>query len=256
MNTHMYSHPLTAEHLKVVQEKLDYMVLGPQGAGRLACGDEGEFTCSFDNARLALISSTGPGKMTDWREIISIIQDFAAMYHQRESAKPFRGVRDRAIPSVKSTTPVVTSTAVRPRTPPTPQSNFRNKDHLPSGPPAATRNVLGLPLNAFGLPPRVTPSTSRIPEPTLVPAGYEPVTTRDSSSSAMPPNAEASLLFTGGPFSATSAVAPVSASLDARRPTSPLPFMSYGLHNVSRTSPTPPDVLPRPNGDMPEVFRE
>ena len=42
MNTHMYSHPLTNDHLNLVQEKLNYMVSGPQGAGRLACGDEGE----------------------------------------------------------------------------------------------------------------------------------------------------------------------------------------------------------------------
>lgn len=43
MNTHMYQHPLTADHLKVAQEKLGYRVLGPQGAGKLACGDEGKF---------------------------------------------------------------------------------------------------------------------------------------------------------------------------------------------------------------------
>jgi phosphopantothenoylcysteine synthetase/decarboxylase len=42
MNTHMYQHPLTADHLRVVQDKLGYMVSGPQGAGILACGDEGE----------------------------------------------------------------------------------------------------------------------------------------------------------------------------------------------------------------------
>ena len=42
MNTHMYQHPLTADHLRVVQDKLGYVVSGPQGAGILACGDEGE----------------------------------------------------------------------------------------------------------------------------------------------------------------------------------------------------------------------
>ena len=41
MNTMMYSHPLTTDHLEVVQRKLGYMVSGPQGAGLLACGDEG-----------------------------------------------------------------------------------------------------------------------------------------------------------------------------------------------------------------------
>lgn len=43
MNTHMYQHPFTADHLKTVQEKLHYMISGPQGSGALACGDEGEF---------------------------------------------------------------------------------------------------------------------------------------------------------------------------------------------------------------------
>ena len=42
MNTHMYQHPLTADHLKVAQDRLGYRILGPQGAGKLACGDEGE----------------------------------------------------------------------------------------------------------------------------------------------------------------------------------------------------------------------
>jgi phosphopantothenoylcysteine decarboxylase len=41
MNTFMYQHPFTADHLKIVQERLGYMILGPQGAGTLACGDEG-----------------------------------------------------------------------------------------------------------------------------------------------------------------------------------------------------------------------
>lgn len=41
MNTHMYQHPLTADHLRLAQDRLGYMISGPQGAGRLACGDEG-----------------------------------------------------------------------------------------------------------------------------------------------------------------------------------------------------------------------
>lgn len=67
MNTHMYQHPLTADHLRVVQEKLGYLVSGPQGAGKLACGDE------------------GPGKMTDWREIVAMISDHAKRYQRRVS---------------------------------------------------------------------------------------------------------------------------------------------------------------------------
>jgi phosphopantothenoylcysteine decarboxylase len=41
MNTHMYSHPLTAKQLKIVREELGYEVHGPIGK-TLACGDVGE----------------------------------------------------------------------------------------------------------------------------------------------------------------------------------------------------------------------
>lgn len=41
MNTLMYEHPLTSEHLRVVQEVVRYTVVGPIGKG-LACGDVGE----------------------------------------------------------------------------------------------------------------------------------------------------------------------------------------------------------------------
>lgn len=41
MNTHMFSHPLTAKQLKMVQEDLGYEVHGPIGK-TLACGDVGE----------------------------------------------------------------------------------------------------------------------------------------------------------------------------------------------------------------------
>lgn len=40
MNTQMYYHPMTAKHLKVVQDELGYQVLGPISKG-LACGDDG-----------------------------------------------------------------------------------------------------------------------------------------------------------------------------------------------------------------------
>ncbi|KAK4684995.1 phosphopantothenoylcysteine decarboxylase, partial [Tremellales sp. Uapishka_1] len=65
MNTQMYIHPFTAKHLRVIQEELQYMVLGPQEAGTLACGDD------------------GPGKMTDWRDIVTTIQGFAGMFKAR-----------------------------------------------------------------------------------------------------------------------------------------------------------------------------
>ena len=42
MNTLMYEHPLTAEHLRIVREVVGYEVVGPIGK-KLACGDVGEW---------------------------------------------------------------------------------------------------------------------------------------------------------------------------------------------------------------------
>jgi hypothetical protein len=42
MNTLMYEHPLTNEHMRVVKEVIGYQVVGPIGKG-LACGDVGEY---------------------------------------------------------------------------------------------------------------------------------------------------------------------------------------------------------------------
>jgi hypothetical protein len=42
MNTLMYEHPLTAEHLRVVREVVKYNVVGPIGKA-LACGDIGAY---------------------------------------------------------------------------------------------------------------------------------------------------------------------------------------------------------------------
>lgn len=41
MNTLMYNHPLTNEHLRIVKEVIGYHVVGPIGK-TLACGDVGE----------------------------------------------------------------------------------------------------------------------------------------------------------------------------------------------------------------------
>lgn len=41
MNTLMYEHPLTAEHLRIVREVVGYEVVGPIGK-TLACGDVGK----------------------------------------------------------------------------------------------------------------------------------------------------------------------------------------------------------------------
>lgn len=43
MNTHMYTHPLTAKQLRIVTEEIGYEVDGPQPGKALACGDVGEF---------------------------------------------------------------------------------------------------------------------------------------------------------------------------------------------------------------------
>ncbi|WVO16197.1 hypothetical protein L204_103868 [Cryptococcus depauperatus] len=68
MNTHMYQHKLTAKHLAFVQDELEYLISGPQGSGQLACGDN------------------GPGKMTDWRDIVAFVQKFALMHQNSASA--------------------------------------------------------------------------------------------------------------------------------------------------------------------------
>ncbi|KAI6145687.1 flavoprotein [Pisolithus thermaeus] len=54
MNTLMYEHPLTAEHLRVVRDVVRYNVVGPIGKD-LACGD------------------AGLGAMTEWRDIVKIV---------------------------------------------------------------------------------------------------------------------------------------------------------------------------------------
>ncbi|KAI6138769.1 flavoprotein [Pisolithus tinctorius] len=54
MNTLMYEHPLTSEHLRVVRDVVRYNVVGPIGKN-LACGD------------------AGLGAMTEWRDIVKIV---------------------------------------------------------------------------------------------------------------------------------------------------------------------------------------
>ncbi|KAI5827624.1 flavoprotein [Schizophyllum commune Tattone D] len=56
MNTLMYEHPLTAEHLLIVREVVGYEVVGPIGK-TLACGD------------------VGMGAMTEWMDIVKIVVD-------------------------------------------------------------------------------------------------------------------------------------------------------------------------------------
>lgn len=91
MNTYMYQHRLTTRHLAVVQEDLGYLVSGPQGAGRLACGDD------------------GPGKMTDWRDIVSLIEGFATMHQDRRAVvhpgHPLQESSDPPLPPPTETPP-------------------------------------------------------------------------------------------------------------------------------------------------------
>ncbi|KAG9051655.1 hypothetical protein FS837_000043 [Tulasnella sp. UAMH 9824] len=54
MNTMMYNHPLTAIHLKTVQDVIGYTVVGPIGKN-LACGD------------------VGVGAMTEWTDIVKLV---------------------------------------------------------------------------------------------------------------------------------------------------------------------------------------
>lgn len=56
MNTLMYEHPLTGEHLRVIEEVIEYKVVGPIGK-KLACGD------------------IGIGAMTEWKDIVQIVVD-------------------------------------------------------------------------------------------------------------------------------------------------------------------------------------
>jgi len=54
MNTMMYAHPLTAIHLKTIQEVIGYTVIGPIGKS-LACGD------------------VGLGAMVEWKDIVAVV---------------------------------------------------------------------------------------------------------------------------------------------------------------------------------------
>ena len=54
MNTFMYEHPLTAQHVRTIKEVIGYHVVGPISKN-LACGDVGE------------------GAMVEWRDIVSTV---------------------------------------------------------------------------------------------------------------------------------------------------------------------------------------
>ena len=58
MNTLMYEHPLTAQHIRTVRDVIGYDVVGPVSKS-LACGD------------------VGVGAMVEWRDIVaSVVERF------------------------------------------------------------------------------------------------------------------------------------------------------------------------------------
>lgn len=73
MNTAMYAHKFTAKHLRIVQEELEYMVLGPQGAGKLACGDEGGFGFHCSGLSTSLLAKGRMNESMISTEYISLL---------------------------------------------------------------------------------------------------------------------------------------------------------------------------------------
>ena len=75
MNTLMYEHPLTAQHLRVIQEVVKYHVIGPVGKG-LACGDVGMVNPRpRPHITYVLLARIGIGAMTEWKDIVKIVVD-------------------------------------------------------------------------------------------------------------------------------------------------------------------------------------
>ncbi|KAK4051311.1 hypothetical protein OIO90_004792 [Microbotryomycetes sp. JL221] len=66
MNTHMFSHPLTAKHMTVLKTELGYEIYGPIPK-MLACGD------------------IGAGAMYEWSDIVQLVQQ---KYNLTETQKP------------------------------------------------------------------------------------------------------------------------------------------------------------------------
>ena len=73
MNTFMYGHPLTSEHIRVVQDTLKYTVMGPIGK-ELACGDVGMYT-SLYYIFCFVKCYAGVGAMLEWSQIVDLVVD-------------------------------------------------------------------------------------------------------------------------------------------------------------------------------------
>ena len=75
MNTLMYEHPLTEQHLRTVREVIGYNVVGPIGK-KLACGDVGEPTSGKFVGDAAYPNRVqGLGAMTEWRDVVQTVVD-------------------------------------------------------------------------------------------------------------------------------------------------------------------------------------
>lgn len=68
MNTLMYEHPLTAEHIRIARDVVGYNVVGPIGK-TLACGD------------------IGVGAMTEWKDIVKIVVDRFGLKRNESAAR-------------------------------------------------------------------------------------------------------------------------------------------------------------------------
>lgn len=90
MNTVMYEHPLTSRQEAFVRAVLGYYILGPQGAGKLACGD------------------VGAGKMTEWNEIADAIIAAGKVYKKSggDSAKLVAAIRKGAVEGLPELEPI------------------------------------------------------------------------------------------------------------------------------------------------------
>jgi phosphopantothenoylcysteine decarboxylase len=84
MNTFMYEHPLTNEHLRIVENIIGYQVVGPMGK-TLACGDIGQHVIPLGLDRSSHSYNTGIGAMTEWKDIVKIVVDRFQLTKENEA---------------------------------------------------------------------------------------------------------------------------------------------------------------------------
>jgi phosphopantothenoylcysteine synthetase/decarboxylase len=112
MNTLMYEHPLTSEHIRVVRDVVRYEIVGPIGKA-LACGDVGTYLRAFCSplSRWFFLSqfsvfcdcysmlsflrrghwhvlishqTIGLGAMSEWRDIVQIVVEKFRLYQKED----------------------------------------------------------------------------------------------------------------------------------------------------------------------------